>query len=403
MFWQKEAIHRFFIIHPIDIRGILWYDGGQMEEEEMLKNKYVIWFAGIFALFLGAKYWDGLVGLISLVLSAAHPLILGVVIAYMVNILMSFYQRFLFKRSDGRRFKKPVCMALAYVTLAGIVIFVIGLVLPELLKCIQQLAKNVPVLFDSIAEYLTNQEKIEPLMEELGITEQMINDKMPDIANMIATGLGEAAQSFALMLGSVVSMVITFVISVIFSVYMLIGKERLERQMQDLLTTYLPTFSEKIIYVGRVLNQSFHNFIVGQCTEAVILGGLCMVGMFIFQFPYALMIGTLIGFTALIPIAGAYIGAFVGALLIVTISPFKAFTFVIFLTILQQLEGNLIYPKVVGKSLGLPGMWVLAAVTIGGGVMGIGGMLIAVPVFAAIYKLVKNDVEKRKVKRELNS
>lgn len=365
----------------------------------MLKNKYVIWFAGIFALFLGMKYWDGMIGLIGLVISAVHPLILGVIIAYMVNILMSFYQRLLFRKSDGRRFKTPVCMVLAYVTLSGIVVFVIGLVLPELLKCIQQLTKNVPVLFESITEYITNQEKIEPLMEELGITEQMINDKMPDIANMIATGLGAAAQSFTLMLGSVVSKVITFVIAVIFSIYLLLGKERLERQLRDLMTVYLPKWSGEIVYICSVLNHSFHNYIVGQCTEAVILGGLCMIGMFIFRFPYAMMIGTLIGFTALIPIAGAYIGAIVGALLIVTISPFKAFTFIIFLTILQQLEGNLIFPKVVGKSIGLPGMWVLAAVTIGGSVMGIGGMLIAVPLFASIYKLIKNDVERRKLQK----
>lgn len=361
----------------------------------MLKNKYVIWFVGIFALFLGMKYWDGMIGQLDLVLTAARPLIFGVIIAYMVNILMSFYQRFLWKKSHRNQLKTTVCMGLAYVTLVGIVIFIIGLVVPELIKCIRQLAKNIPVLFESIAEFITNQEKMEPLMAELGITEQMINDKMPDIANIIATGLGEAAQSFAMMLSSIVSMVIMFAIAVIFSIYLLLGKERLQAQVRKLLYTYLPKQYEKTMYVCRVLNHSFHNFIVGQCTEAVILGVLCMIGMFIFRFPYAMMIGTLIGFTALIPVAGAYIGAIVGALLIVTISPFKAVTFIIFLTVLQQLEGNLIYPKVVGQSIGLPGMWVLAAVTIGGGVLGIGGMLIAVPTFAAFYNLIKDDVEKR--------
>ena len=137
----------------------------------------------------------------------------------------------------------------------------------------------------------------------------------------------------------------------------------------------------------RVLNQSFHSFIVGQCTEAVILGLLCMGGMLLLRLPYAAMIGCLVGFTALIPIAGAYIGAVVGAFMIFTVSPVKAVIFIVFLVALQQLEGNLIYPRVVGSSIGLPGVWVLAAVTVGGGVLGIGGMLLGVPIAAAIYQL----------------
>ena len=146
------------------------------------------------------------------------------------------------------------------------------------------------------------------------------------------------------------------------------------------------------MYSVSVLNDSFRRFIVGQCTEAVILGMLCMLGMFALQIPYAIMIGTLIGFTALIPVAGAYIGAAVGAIMILTESPIKALIFLIFLVILQNLEGNLIYPKVVGTSIGLPAIWVLAAVTIGGGVLGVAGMLIGVPLAAAIYRLICEDI-----------
>ena len=141
-----------------------------------------------------------------------------------------------------------------------------------------------------------------------------------------------------------------------------------------------------------VLNQSFHSFIVGQCTEAVVLGLLCMGGMLVLRLPYAAMIGCLVGFTALIPIAGAYIGAIVGAFMIFTVAPVKAIIFIVFLVILQQLEGNLIYPRVVGSSIGLPGVWVLAAVTVGGGVIGVGGMLLGVPLGAAVYQLLKNDM-----------
>lgn len=153
-------------------------------------------------------------------------------------------------------------------------------------------------------------------------------------------------------------------------------------------------------HVLSVLNECFHKYIVGQCTEALLLGGLCTLGMLILQLPYATMTGAVIAFTALIPVAGAYIGAGVGAFMILTVSPVKAIIFLIFIVILQQLEGNLIYPRVVGSSMGLPGIWVLAAVTVGGGVMGIPGMLLCVPLASAFYKLLREDVNRIPSKEE---
>ena len=159
-----------------------------------------------------------------------------------------------------------------------------------------------------------------------------------------------------------------------------------------------PALVEKALGVLKVANETFSSFIVGQCTEAVILGTLCVIGMKICQFPYAPMIGAFVGATALIPVVGAYLGGAVGFLMILTVSPLKAVLFVVFLVILQQLEGNIIYPRVVGSSIGLPGMWVLAAVTIGGGLAGVGGMLLGVPLTATIYKLLRSDVNKRVLK-----
>ena len=164
--------------------------------------------------------------------------------------------------------------------------------------------------------------------------------------------------------------------------------------------TYLkPNWYHKFCYVLGVLDDCFHRYVVGQCIEAVILGSLCMLGMLLFGFPYATMVGALVGATALIPIAGAYIGAGVGAILILTVSPVEAILFLLFIIILQQIEGNLIYPRVVGTKLGLPALWVLAAITVGGNVMGIGGMLLAVPLTTAIYRLVRADVQKRELKK----
>lgn len=184
--------------------------------------------------------------------------------------------------------------------------------------------------------------------------------------------------------------------SIIFSLYLLTGKDRLVPQVKKVAKTYLkePIY-HKVNYVIHTLHECFRSFIVGQCVEAVILGSLCAIGMTILRLPYSGMTGALIGFTALIPIAGAYIGGGIGFLMIATVSPMKAIVFVIFLVILQQLEGQFIYPRVVGASIGLPGIWVLAAVTIGGSVLGIGGMLLFVPLTATVYKLLRNDVKKR--------
>jgi len=195
---------------------------------------------------------------------------------------------------------------------------------------------------------------------------------------------------------SVFSGVVTTLLAIIFALYLLLGKDKLKSQATRLLQNYCkPKWYGRILYVLRTLNDCFHKYIVGQCTEAVILGLLCTVGMLLFHFPYATMIGALIAFTALIPIAGAYIGAGVGAFMILTVSPIKAVFFLIFIVVLQQLEGNIIYPRVVGSSIGLPGIWVLTSVTIGGGIMGIAGMLLGVPLTAAIYRILQKDLHRR--------
>jgi len=194
---------------------------------------------------------------------------------------------------------------------------------------------------------------------------------------------------------SVFSGIVTAVLAIIFAIYLLCSKDKLLSQFDRLLKRYLkPLWHKRITYTLGILNDSFHSFIVGQCIEAVLLGALCTIGMSILRIPYATMIGALIAFTALIPVAGAYIGAGVGAFMIMTVDPMKALIFLIFLLILQQLEGNIIYPKVVGSSIGLPGIWVLTAVTVGGGIFGVAGMLIGVPLAAALYRIIGNDVRK---------
>lgn len=359
--------------------------------------------AALFVLYLAIHYWSNLSRLLLLGLGAAFPLVIGAIMAYAVNILMSQYERIYFPSSQNNaivKSRRPVCLLLAYASLIAIVILLVRMILPELVNCITLLVReSIPILEDLSLKLNENLN-----MDQLAAFSGLIlsdgsidwKEVVTTTVNWLIAGLGSVMGSVVSLVSATVSTAFTAIVSIIFSIYLLVGKEKLGQNCCVLLKTYLkPTWYNRLTYFLQTLNSCFHNFVVGQCTEAVILGLLCMTGMMIFQFPYASMVGALIGFTALIPVAGAYIGAGVGAFMIFTVSPIKALLFLLFISILQQLEGNLIYPKVVGSSIGLPGIWVLAAVTIGGGVLGIGGMLLAVPLTATCYQMIRTDVVKR--------
>lgn len=367
--------------------------------------KRMLGFAGALVLvFLVIRYWEKLEGLLSVAVSAATPLIIGCVLAYVINILMGFYERWydkLFKMEIALKIKRIVCLILAFLSLFGIVILVINLVLPELINCIASFIRLIPGALQMVVD-IVGEEQILAMFPELqnGFDITNVSSQVEQLIKTVIGGVGGAVDSIVNVVSSTVSVVVNVVIGLIFSLYVLLDKEGLARRCKTLISTYLSKVADKIFYVADVLDESFHSFIVGQCIEAVVLGTLCIIGMWILQFPYAVMIGVFIGFTALIPIAGAYIGAAVGAIMILTISPLQAVQFLVFIVVLQQIEGNLIYPKVVGESIGLPGIWVLTAITIGGGVLGIGGMLIAVPLFAAGYRLVREDLTRRNMVAE---
>lgn len=351
----------------------------------------------VFALYLGVHYWGKVSGLGKAVVAAGMPLIIGCIIAYLVNILMGSYERIYFPRTKNRalvKSRRPVCMLMAFLTLCAIVTLVILLIVPQLGSCIQIIIAGVPEVMKTVLAFVDERDL---LSEEIITNLESIDWKswIGQIVQVVTTGLGNVVDIMLSAVTSVLSWVVTAFISLIFSIYLLSGKEKIGSQCWAVMERYLPEkTTDKIRYVLAVFNDCFHRYIVGQCTEAVILGILCVIGMAILRLPYALMIGTLIAFTALVPIAGAYIGAGVGAFMILTVDPLKAVVFLIFIVVLQQLEGNLIYPKVVGLSMGLPGIWVLAAVTVGGGIMGIGGMLLGVPVAAGIYRLLREDVRR---------
>lgn len=353
------------------------------------------------AVYLITHYWPNIADFAGSIQAAATPIIFGFVLAYPINILMSFYERHFFPKKQTKGFsgvRKVVCLAGAVISIVGVVALVTVLVAPQFVACIKMLFAKIPPAADFVMTKLRENEFISKNLLN-ALNEFDWQSKLADMAETIAAGVGTTVGAAFSALSSVFSTVANIIITVIISIYVLIERDRLLRQLKKIGSHYLPErIYNKASHILSVLNDSFHKFIVGQCLEAVILGVLCTIGMYLLRIPYAPMIGALMGFTALIPIFGGLIGAGVGAFLILMDSPIKALIFIVFVIILQQIEGNLIYPKVVGNSTGLPGLWVLAAVTVGGSVSGIIGMLIAVPIAATIYKLVRDDINNKNKK-----
>lgn len=336
------------------------------------------------------------------------PFILGIAIAFVLNILTKFFESKLFSAKNKKKnaknkefslWKRVVSLILAIIVLIAIIALVVGLVIPQLIETIKILVASLPGLLEEGKIYISDLIDKYPQINnditnlQTSIQNLNINEELSKLLDTYGSGLLQTSIS---VISSFAGAVVTFIIALAFAIYALIQKEKLISQSKKMLYAYVDkSKADKIMNIARTSNQTFSNFISGQFIEALILGFLCMVGMLILRIPYAVTIGVLISFTALIPIVGAIIGCVVGAILILAISPMKAVVFVIFLLILQQIEGNIIYPKVVGSSVGLPGIWVLVAITIGGSLWGLVGILLSVPLFSVIYTVLSEDVRKK--------
>ncbi len=349
----------------------------------------------IFLLYLAIIYWPTAIGLVSTFFGTLTPLLIGFAIAYIVNIIMSLYERIYFPRSRNkfvRKSRRIACMTLAYISVAAIITLVVWLILPEFIRCIETLLIQIPGVMGDLIATLEGWDILPPeTLDSLKNFDWFTT--VQELLGVITNGFGDVVNTVLDTVKTVFSAAVTALLSFIFSIYFLLRKDQLRHQLVRVLDHYI---DKSIVDRGRrfvsLLHDCFRRFIIGQSMEAVILGTLCTIGMWILRFPYATMIGALVAFTALIPIAGAYIGAIVGAFMIFTVNPLQALFFLIFILVLQQLEGNLIYPHVVGSSIGLPGLWVLVAVTVGGGIAGVLGMLCGVPLAAALYRLLREDL-----------
>ena len=342
---------------------------------------------------------DAVGGWLGGVLAAFQPLIAGLVIAFILDRPCNFFARQYEKALSGRarRAARPLAVVTAYLVVILFVAVLVALVVPELTHSIEMFIGNIGTYaanFQDLYDWVVAKLDLEQLAS-LDLSSG-ISDTLKDLLTGALDTLTNTLPHLVTMTGVVVSGVVTGVLALVFSIYMLSGAPRLTAQCRRLVKAYLPPqVSAPVLSVARLTVDTFSKYVNGQLVEACILGGLCFIGMCIFRFDYAPLISVIIGVSALIPIAGAYLGAGVAVLLLVMIRPMEAFWFLVFLVTLQQLEGNLIYPKVVGSSIGLPGIWVLAAVTIGGGVLGIGGMLLAVPLAAACYQMLRDDTVRR--------
>ncbi|MBR6548042.1 MAG: AI-2E family transporter [Clostridia bacterium] len=351
----------------------------------------------VFVLYLCIYYWQSISGLLGMLVSGLTPVVVGFAIAYVLNILMSFYERHYFPKSNHKKAviksRRPVCLTAAIVTLLAFIALVLGLVVPQLINCISLIISKIP----DVAQTITQSAWVQKVLPQDVIQKITSVDWVAlasGMINFLGTGISGAVNTLVSAVASVFSTMVTIFLSLVFAVYILASKEKMKGRCRKVIYHYVrESWLKKAGKVLHALNESFHRYIVGQCTEAVILGVLCAVGMWIFGFPYAAMIGALVGFLTLIPVAGAYIGAAIGALLILPVSPIKALLFLLFILVLQQLEGNIIYPRVVGSSVGMPAFMVLASITVGGALFGIVGMLVAVPLTATVYRLVKENME----------
>ena len=355
----------------------------------------------VITVIIGINYIKVL-GLLAAAVNMAAPFILGAAIAFVLNVPMRRIESSLscVLKKDSRLLR-PVSMALSILLVAGVLFLVMFVVAPQLVRTLLGLQSSIPVFFGEVRQWLeklfAENPQILTNMEQIQIDwQELFNDALKFLKN----GAGSMLDTTFSAAISIVNGMSTFLIGFIFSIYILLQKENLIRQTKKLLAAFLPEKTVAgIIRIAALTSKTFSNFFTGQCVEAVILGSMFFIVLMVLRLPYALLIGVLIAFTALIPVFGAFIGWAVGAFLMLIISPMDALLFSAVFFTLQQIEGNMIYPHVVGNSVGLPSIWVLVAVTLGGSMMGVVGMLIFIPLCSVLYTLLRDTVNERLIRR----
>ena len=370
---------------------------GDVSMKDKTRKDIIIIISYIALVIFALVNFSKILAFLGKVISIFSPFLLGIILAFVLNVLNNFIEKKIFGKIKPskiwNKIKRPLCITLSLILVFLTIFFVMNLLIPQLKNSASLFTDTLPAYKEDIIGILNkfdvDESTVNKVGEYLDNFGKVITDYIKGNSKAVITVTTEVATS-------VINIISKGIITLVFAIYMIAQKETLSRQINKVMKAYLkPKTINKINTVGTLANKTFSNFVTGQCLEALIFGSLVFVGMLIFRFPYASTIGVLLGFTALIPIFGAFIGTAIGFILIMMVSPVKAILFVVFIIVLQQIEGNLIYPRVVGKSIGLPGMWVLLSVTVGGSIGGILGMLIATPLCSLLYALFTKMVNDR--------
>jgi len=340
------------------------------------------------------SHWLAMIG------DLLSPIIIGVLMAFIINIPLDFFENTVFRRvrdkggKNWQKWHRPLCLLLSVILLLGIFSLVLTLIIPAVrdtaVTMVQTIPSKATSLINSAEEWLTK------MHIPFSLKELATGIDWSKLSSELLSGLTNTGGTVISVTTDIVGGIFNFVIGFTLSLYILGSKEKLMEQFCRLMEVVLPRkVSGRVRKVARLAGHTFTNFITGQLTEAVLLGMFCYLGMLIFRMPYAIMISTLLSVTALIPVFGAFVGTAIGGVMILFVSPIKAVIFVVFIIVLQQIDNNVVYPRIVGNSVGLPGIWVLCAVSVGGGIFGPAGMFLSVPLCAVLYCLVREYVVKK--------
>lgn len=371
---------------------------------DQIKQRLLVVCGGV-AFFCALQNLPAVAGALRWVLGVLSPFLVGGAVAFVLNVPMRAIEAVLPQGPRWKTLRRPLALILTLAAMTGVITLAACVISPGIGDAVRSITGQLPAAIQRMQEQLAELEtwlpQLETLAADLEFDWKALTEKAVSLVRDWGGGL---VSSGGVLMAGVVSGVSTFVIGLIFSFYVLLQKERLARQGRQTLYALLPeSWADRTLEVLRLSNRTFSSFLSGQCLEAVILGALFVVAMTLFRMPYALLVGVLIALTALIPVVGAFIGCVAGALLIAVTNPWQAVGFVVLFLVIQQIEGNLIYPHVVGSSVGLPSIWVLAAVTLGGKLMGIAGMLFFIPLCSVLYALFRGFVKARLTARKIPS
>ena len=372
-----------------------------LSKENMKKMALLIVMA--ILVYNGVKHIDVVLDCIIKLLGLVFPFIIGGCVAFVLNVPMSAIERHVFERYHGKhqklvsKIKRPLSFFMAVILVVGVIILVAVFITPQLGETIGVIINQIPKFFNDVQVWINQlMDEYKWVADQLGQLEIDWNSLSKSLISFLQTSIGSAFSSTMGFAFALINGVVTFFLGFVFAVYVLFQKEKLSVQVKKMMYAYLKeSHADRIIEVLHLTHRTFSRFLSGQCCEAVILGTLFFVTLTIFKMPYALLISVVIAFLSLIPIVGAFMGCFIGALLILMVNPWEAIAFVAIFLVIQQIEGNLIYPRVVGSSIGLPAIWVLVAVTVGGSAFGIAGMLVFIPLTSVVYSLLREWMYKR--------